>query len=80
MKHNKCGYEYYVKPNNFNNGDRCPKCSGKYKRTNKDFINEIYELVGDEYTPLSEYKTDGTYKVKFNNYKQEIEVNVNIKK
>lgn len=27
-----------------------------------------------------EYKTDGTYKVKFNNYKQEIEVNVNIKK
>ena len=27
-----------------------------------------------------EYKTDGTYKVKFNNYKQEIEVNINIKK
>lgn len=26
------------------------------------------------------YKTDGAYKVKFNNYKQEIEVDVNIKK
>lgn len=27
MRHNKCGYEYPVKPNAFNNGRRCPKCS-----------------------------------------------------
>lgn len=28
MRHNTCGNEYYVKPNNFVNiGNRCPKCS-----------------------------------------------------
>ena len=63
FKHNKCNNIWKITPHNFiNNNIRCPKCSGKYKRTNKDFINEIYELVGDEYTPLSEYKTDGTKK------------------
>ena len=27
MKHNKCGYEYLVRPNDFQQGYRCPKCS-----------------------------------------------------
>ena len=63
MKHNKCGFEWEVTPHNFlNNNTRCPYCSGKYKRTHNDFIKEVYNLVGNEYTVLSKYKTDGTKK------------------
>lgn len=67
--HNKCGYKWKTTPHNFlNNGTRCPKCSGKYKRTDSDFKKEIKDLVGNEYSVLSEYKSDGTKhpdKVKF---------------
>lgn len=57
MKHNKCGYEYYIEPNNFlDKNYRCPNCNPKKKKTHRDFIKEVYDLVGDEYTVLDRYK------------------------
>ena len=57
--HNKCGKENSVIPNNFLNGSRCPNCN-KYRntrKTNEEFVKEVYDLVGDEYTFLEEYTT-----------------------
>lgn len=31
------------------------------QKTHEEFINEIYELVGDEYTVLSKYKNSLTH-------------------
>lgn len=47
MKHNKCGHVYYVRPNSFISGNRCPKCEElrrkQYNTNNKKYeINEIY--------------------------------------
>lgn len=51
-----CGYTYEVTPNHFLKGRRCPKCWFKSKRkTNDEFVQEVYSLVGDEYLPISEY-------------------------
>ncbi|RMA90231.1 hypothetical protein [Priestia megaterium] len=60
MKHNKCGYEYDVTPAHFLNNRRCPKCKyesfhKKYKKSKKKFEEEVYNLVGDEFTVVGEY-------------------------
>lgn len=55
MKHNICGYEYEVRPNDFLNGRRCKRCACR-KIYNADLFKEkIKELVGNEYTILNEY-------------------------
>ena len=56
LRHNICNEIYEVRPNNFLLGARCPSCSGKKKRSHDDFVKEVYELVGDEYTVVGEYK------------------------
>ena len=69
MRHNRCNYEWKVSPNMFlNNHTRCPKCSGKLKKTAEEFRKEVYELVGDEYTVLGTYKNNST-KIKFRHNK-----------
>ena len=55
VKHNKCGNVYKVTPNNFLHGVRCPYCSSKTKKTNEQFTQEVYDLVGNEYTFLDTY-------------------------
>ncbi|WP_079913037.1 hypothetical protein [Paenibacillus sp. 32352] len=60
MKHNSCGYEYKVSSNHFFNGTRCPSCFGKNKKSTEGFINEVQELVGEEYRVLGEYKNART--------------------
>ena len=60
MKHMKCGYEWMANPNSFSQGRRCPKCSGHFKRTDKEFKEEIFNLVGDEYTFLDKFKDTKT--------------------
>lgn len=32
IRHNNCGYEWDIKPINFTNGNRCPKCSKRIKK------------------------------------------------
>lgn len=56
MRHNTCSHEYEVTPNNFTSrGRRCPNCFGKLKRTQKQFVDEVYELVGEDYEVLGAY-------------------------
>lgn len=64
MKHNKCGFEYYVKPNYFLGGTRCPKCAKKLRYDTKLFNDKVYELVGNEYSILEDY-TNSKTKIKF---------------
>jgi len=59
-RHNKCGYKWKIKPNEFLTGNRCPKCSGLIKKTNKEFLKEVYNEVGDEYTFLEKYINNNT--------------------
>lgn len=56
VKHNKCGNTYKVRPRDFfNKHSRCPYCSVKSVKTDKQFKQEIKNLVGDEYTFLDTY-------------------------
>lgn len=57
VKHNKCGYEWEVTPNNFiHKGSRCPICYGNnIKKDTKEFKEIVKNLVGDEYEVLGEY-------------------------
>lgn len=54
--HKKCkNYKFKMTPSDFLNGVRCPRCSGRYK-THEEFLLQIYELVGSEYSVLEEYE------------------------
>lgn len=69
VKHNKCGKVYKVKPNDFLQGHRCPYCSDNFhpKKTDAQFKQEVYDLVGNEYTFLDPYVDSRTkIKVKHN--------------
>ena len=55
-RHKVCGYEWEIAPGHFRNGRRCPKCNGRVRKDTKYFINEIYEIVGDEYEVMSGYE------------------------
>jgi hypothetical protein len=57
VKHNLCGNIYMVTPANFCNGKRCPKCAGNSLKTHEEFEQEVYELVNNEYSVLTKYKT-----------------------
>lgn len=62
IKHNTCGYEYKVIPSNFLRGRRCGKCvRPNYNRDTKQFKQEVYNLVKNEYTVLGEYKGANTH-------------------
>lgn len=61
IKHNKCGHEFEMAPNNFIAGSRCPKCAmqsriKKLTKTHDEFVNEVKELVGNEYKVIGEYR------------------------
>lgn len=56
VRHNTCNKTYYVKPNNFLSGYRCPYCRGGHIKSTDDFYNQVRELVGSEYTFSGKYK------------------------
>ena len=68
IKHNKCGYTFNMQPHNFIDlSQRCPRCAANARKTNKQFLQEVYQLVGNEYTFLEAYVTNNTLiKVKHN--------------
>ncbi|WP_415276439.1 hypothetical protein, partial [Clostridium perfringens] len=46
------GHRYFVQPNNFKSGKRCPICDGQHPETAKlDFIKQVekegYKLIGE---------------------------------
>lgn len=55
--HKKCHREFEIYVNNFKRRGRCPLCYGKFKRTTQEFKELVFELVGDEYSVVSEYET-----------------------
>ena len=68
VKHNKCGGVYKVSPDNFIHGNRCSYCAGNARKTDKQFKQEVFDLVGDEYTFLDKYVNSQTkLRVKHNN-------------
>jgi hypothetical protein len=67
VNHNKCGRVYEVRPYAFLQGGRCPYCFGTPKKTDAQFKQEIFNLVGNEYTFLESYINSATkIKVKHN--------------
>lgn len=65
VRHNVCQNTYLVRPGSFLSGGRCPYCSRK--KTNEQFLNEVHNLVGNEYTLLEPYKgTKTKIKIKHN--------------
>lgn len=55
IRHNVCKHEREVVPSNFLSGKGCRKCSGLMKKTHEEFVDEVYQLVGDEYKVLGVY-------------------------
>lgn len=69
LRHNDCGYEWKVIPSSFLQGTRCPKCQHRsYIKTNKEIVQEVCNLVKDEYTVLEKYK-GGEVKILFRHNK-----------
>jgi Zn ribbon nucleic-acid-binding protein len=83
MKHNKCGYQWDIVPTSFLRGTRCPKCGIismklKQRKTNEKFLQEINDLVGNEYTFLEKYINNRTeIKVRHNKCSYEYYVRPN---
>lgn len=55
VRHNTCGNVYEVAWNNFQQGGRCPRCSGLEKLNNEEIDRRIKELTNGEYIRLGEY-------------------------
>lgn len=54
--HNVCGNKFAMSPNSFLRGQRCPKCQHRsYRKTTEEFKEELFRLVGNEYTLEDEY-------------------------
>ena len=53
----KCGYAWEIQPNSLINNriKACPVCSGKKKKTTEEYIQQVKELVGDEYVVKGKY-------------------------
>lgn len=65
IKHNRCGHTWDANPSTFLSKTKpttCPRCSPYHNRklSNEDFKDELYNLVGDEYTPLDSYVNRST--------------------
>lgn len=60
IKHNVCKNEYMISWSNFNQGARCPRCSGLEKLDNKEIDKRMYELTKNEYLRLGNYVNSGT--------------------
>jgi hypothetical protein len=62
MLHNACGYKWDILPNSFTSGTRCPICMIKLQGinnrvTSEEYRHRVYNLVDDEYSVISDYKT-----------------------
>lgn len=57
MKHNTCRHVWDILPAKFTGkvSRRCEVCGGSMKKTNEEFVKEVYDLVGDEYEFLETY-------------------------
>ncbi|MCU9811191.1 HNH endonuclease [Paraclostridium sp. AKS81] len=73
----KCdkGHVFKLSWNSFQQGRRCPECFGKFQKSHEEFLHEVYNLVKEEYTLLSNYIKDDTHiKIKHNKCNHEYNV------
>lgn len=73
FKHSLCGTTFYMTPDVFLRGGRCPSCTKKRVRTQRtktdsNFKLEVKNLVGKEYIVLDKYKNAIT-KIRFKHEK-----------
>ena len=54
IKHNLCKKEFLVRPDIFisNYKKGCPYCFSNKKKTHEEFVKEVFNLFGNEYTVL----------------------------
>lgn len=57
----KCGNKAKTNFTSLLNGRKCEVCAGLSMKTTEQYKKEIYDLVGDEYSVLSEYKGNKEY-------------------
>lgn len=55
VKHKICNKEYSVRASAFLSGARCSHCFKPVKKTTEQFKKEVEDLVGNDYTLISEY-------------------------
>lgn len=62
IKHNKCHHIYYVRPNDFISGYRCPYCNGNKARhlSQKKFDDRISNFSNGKYKVIGKYKNAHT--------------------
>jgi very-short-patch-repair endonuclease len=63
VKHNICGHKFKATPNCLvkKKGTKCPYCFPmKVRKTNEQFLQEVYDAVGNEFTFLEDYVTNDT--------------------
>lgn len=63
IKHNLCGNSWSIKPTNLLSGFGCPVCYGNIKKTNEEYVEELFE-VNPNIEALDEYHTN-TDKLRF---------------
>jgi hypothetical protein len=54
--HRACNNAFYMTPNHFLRGVRCPYCAWNSKKSQEKFIEEVKSISGNEYKVLSKYK------------------------
>lgn len=59
-RHSKCGYEWDAIPSNMLRGSGCPQCAGILLKTREEFVKEVSDLVGNEYSVIGEYVNSKT--------------------
>lgn len=76
----KCGKEFFMTPNDFLVGNRCPFCKYikngiKSRKSQEQFEKEVEKLTGDEYLIIGKYtKTNEKIKMKHNNCGREFDI------
>lgn len=53
---NRCNQTYYVAINDLKRHGRCTHCSGRYNENTEMFKQDVYNLVGNEYKVIGEYR------------------------
>lgn len=57
MLHTKCGKYFEATPTDFlHGGNRCSHCFKNKQKTHKEFVKQVHDLFGDEYTVLGKYE------------------------
>lgn len=60
IRHEDCGREFDMLCGDLLQGKCCRYCSGKILKTTEQFKNELYDLYGNEYSLIGEYKNAKT--------------------